>query len=301
MLPWWTSLSSKTSLAKNIIDWAPVYCDIGRLFDDVACCVRSLNHLTVTRIQAGLNVAILACLLCINQRLYKIATVNAVMITCSEKHRTVMIDLLICIGLPLIQMAASKYQPFTLNQLIYADVMQNTLFRDIATTYSRTLDQLFRSFWYRKHLFVLRIAFGNRLHISRLLWYISWPMIIPWSRCSFDTVLTIYMFYKCQSQSSQFWSSHRNLNRSRYFRLTRLLAATTATGSSSSSVLQTPHPMHPSPPSLHAMVTTIAAVTALHYPAAHQMYFAEQQQPQPVGPIPQPLTYKCEPSTQSCL
>jgi len=138
-------------LAKNIIDRAPVYCDIGRLFDDVARCVRSLNHLTVTRIQAGLNVAILACSLCINRRLYKVATVNAVMITRSEKRRTVMIDLLICIGLPLIQMATGKYRPFTLDQLVYADVMQNTLFRDIATTYSRTLDQSFRSFWYRKH------------------------------------------------------------------------------------------------------------------------------------------------------
>jgi len=65
-------------LAKNIIDRAPVYCDIGRLFDDVSHCVRSLNHLTVTRIQAGLNVAIPACSLCINQRLYKIATIKAV-------------------------------------------------------------------------------------------------------------------------------------------------------------------------------------------------------------------------------
>src|SRR5260221_6648088 len=71
-----------------------------------------------------------------------------------------------------------------------------------------------------------------------------------------------------------------------------LLAATTATGSSSS-MLQMPHPTHPSPPSLHATVTTIAAVAsphALHYPAAHQVYFAEQQQPQPVGPIPQAPT-----------
>jgi len=65
-------------LAKNIIDRAPVYCDIGRCFDDVVRCVCSLNHLTVTRIQAGLNVAILACSLCINRRLYKIATVKAV-------------------------------------------------------------------------------------------------------------------------------------------------------------------------------------------------------------------------------
>jgi Pheromone A receptor len=74
--------------------------------------VRSLNHLTVTRIQVGLNVAIPACSLCINRRLYKIATVKAVMITRSEKRRAVIIDLLIGIGLPLIQMAAGEYWPY---------------------------------------------------------------------------------------------------------------------------------------------------------------------------------------------
>jgi len=109
----------------NIIDRVPVYCDIGRLFDHVARCVGSLNHLTVTRIQAGLNAAIPACSLCINRRLYKIATSKAVTVTRSEKRRNVIIDLLICIGIPLLQMAAGEYRPFTPDQVVYADVMQN--------------------------------------------------------------------------------------------------------------------------------------------------------------------------------
>ena len=69
---------------------------------------------------------------------------------------------------------------------------------------------------------------------------------------------------------------------------------------SSSSALQTPHPTHPPPLLfLHATATATAAVAAPHTPhnpVARQMDFAEQQQPQPVSPIPQVLTYECKPS-----
>jgi hypothetical protein len=58
----------------------------------------------VARLQAGLNVAVPAASLCINRRLYKIATIKTVTVTPSEKRRTVMIDLLIGIGIPIIQM-----------------------------------------------------------------------------------------------------------------------------------------------------------------------------------------------------
>lgn len=68
------------------------------------------------------------------------------------------------------------------------------------------------------------MASGDRLRISRLLWCVSWPIITPWSCRSFDTVLTIYTFYKRESQFRQFMSSNRSLNRSRYFRLMALSA-----------------------------------------------------------------------------
>jgi len=69
-------------------------------------------------------------------------------------------------------------------------------------------------------------------------------------------------------------------------------------GGSSSSAVQTPHPAHPSPPSLHATATAaVSAPLPPHYPAARQMYFTEQQQPQPIGPIPQATAYEREPST----
>ena len=78
---------------------------------------RSLNYPTVVRIQAGLNVAIPAASLCINRRLYKIATAKAVMATPSENRRVVIIDLLIGIGIPILQMMTREYhQPFALHR-----------------------------------------------------------------------------------------------------------------------------------------------------------------------------------------
>src|SRR5712691_8590375 len=45
------------------------------------------------------------------------------------------------------------------------------------------------------------------------------------------------------------------------------------------------------------LTLTPTAPHAHHLLSAYQMYFAEQQQPQSVGPIPQAPTYKCELST----
>lgn len=63
----------------------------------------------MVRIQAALNVAIPACSLCINRRLYKIVTnVKTVEDTRSEKRRAVIIDLLIGLGIPILQMVARE-------------------------------------------------------------------------------------------------------------------------------------------------------------------------------------------------
>jgi pheromone a factor receptor len=96
---------------KNIINRAPIYCDIGKfpdaLFSESS---RSLTfrYPTVTRIQVALNTAVPACTLCINRRLYKIATANAMMTTRSEKRRAIVHDLLICGGLPILQVCARE-------------------------------------------------------------------------------------------------------------------------------------------------------------------------------------------------
>ena len=100
-----------------MINRAPIYSDIGMLsLYDIAY-RRSLNYTTVVRIQARLNVAIPAASLCINRRLYKIATAKVVMATRSDNRRAVIIDLLIGIGIPILQMIMREYhQLFTLHR-----------------------------------------------------------------------------------------------------------------------------------------------------------------------------------------
>ncbi|KAL4061959.1 pheromone A receptor-domain-containing protein [Scleroderma yunnanense] len=71
----------------NVINWAPVWCDIS------------------IRIMLGTSVAIPAASLCINRRLYKIARVHAVTITRAEKRRAILVDTLICVLFPLIFIA----------------------------------------------------------------------------------------------------------------------------------------------------------------------------------------------------
>jgi len=68
------------------------------------------------------------------------------------------------------------------------------------------------------------MACGGRLCIPQLLWCVFWSIFSPWSRGSFDTVPTIYKFYKFETQFNQFFSSNRNLNRGRYLRLMALSA-----------------------------------------------------------------------------
>jgi len=98
----------------NMIDKAPIYCDIGEFL----MCVPQViaNSSIVTRIQVALNVAIPASSLCINRRLYKIACVNAVIVTREEKRRAIISDLLIGIGIPILQILARECaNTFTLN------------------------------------------------------------------------------------------------------------------------------------------------------------------------------------------
>ena len=59
--------------------------------------------------QAAINVALPACSLCINRRLYKIATMKAVVFTTSEKRRAIIYDLLIGIGIPILRIVCRKF------------------------------------------------------------------------------------------------------------------------------------------------------------------------------------------------
>ncbi|OJT14432.1 Pheromone B alpha 3 receptor [Trametes pubescens] len=70
----------------DAIDRAPIWCDIS-------------SHIIV-----AVAVAIPASSLCINRRLYKIASVRAVRISKAEKRRAVLVDLAIGLGIPVAQL-----------------------------------------------------------------------------------------------------------------------------------------------------------------------------------------------------
>jgi pheromone a factor receptor len=75
----------------NAINWAPVWCDIS------------------SRLVIGLSVAIPAAALCITRRLYHITTCEQVMQTRSDKRRQIIQDLLIALGIPLLEMVICTY------------------------------------------------------------------------------------------------------------------------------------------------------------------------------------------------
>jgi len=70
----------------NVLNWAPVWCDIS------------------SRYIVAVSVAIPCASLCINRRLYLIASIQSVTTTKAEKHRAVMVDLAIGVGIPVLQM-----------------------------------------------------------------------------------------------------------------------------------------------------------------------------------------------------
>jgi len=89
----WTGLGCLNSFInsivwnKDVVNRSPVWCDIS------------------SRFMIGLSVAIPAASLCINRRLYFIATQLAVTKPKAEKRREVLVDLAIGVGIPVLQMA----------------------------------------------------------------------------------------------------------------------------------------------------------------------------------------------------
>ncbi|KAF7373125.1 Pheromone B alpha 1 receptor [Mycena sanguinolenta] len=77
----------------NVLDSAPTWCDLSTHF---------IN---------GFNLAIPACSLCINRRLYQIASVQTVLKTKAEKRRAILVDLAISLGLPVLQIPLRAF-PF---------------------------------------------------------------------------------------------------------------------------------------------------------------------------------------------
>ncbi|OCH87184.1 putative fungal pheromoneG-protein-coupled receptor [Obba rivulosa] len=150
----------------NAINWAPVWCDI------------------TSRWMLASGVGVCACSLIINRRLYKIASVNAVSTTRSEKRRMVITDLCIGLGIPILQV------------LLYWFIQGHRfdIYEGIGCFY----------------------AMPNTI----LSYFLSdtWPLVIGMVSFVY-CCLTLRAFYKRRKQFAEFISTNSNLTFHRYFRL----------------------------------------------------------------------------------
>ena len=106
----WAGLANLIYFINSIVwngrvgNYAPVWCDICESHKSSNGGQGIYTILAAAKYIIGLNVALPACCLCINRRLYHIATANAVTVTRAEKRRAVLVDLAICIGIPALSM-----------------------------------------------------------------------------------------------------------------------------------------------------------------------------------------------------
>ncbi|KAJ6617170.1 pheromone A receptor-domain-containing protein [Mycena sp. CBHHK59/15] len=156
----------------NIIDWSPTWCDISTHF---------LN---------GFNLAIPACSLCINRRLYQISSVRTVTRTRAEKRRSIMIDLSIGLGIPILQIPL---------QYIVQGHRYN-IFEDVG-------------------------CLGETYETPVAIVLFHLPPIIIGMISAVYCVLSIKAFYHSRAQFKELLSSNNNLNLNRYIRL-MMLAST---------------------------------------------------------------------------
>ncbi|KAJ7164082.1 pheromone A receptor-domain-containing protein [Mycena filopes] len=153
----------------NITDWSPVWCDIS------------------SRIIIAVSVGIPASSLCINRRLYNIATCQTVSMTKALKRRAVMIDLAIALGLPILQLP--------LQYIVQGH--RYDILEDIGC-YPYTY---------------------NTVPAYPLIFL--WPNVMNVISGTYS-ILTIRAFMKRRAQFNQFLSSNAALTTNRYFRLMAL-------------------------------------------------------------------------------
>ncbi|KIM66578.1 hypothetical protein SCLCIDRAFT_1211347 [Scleroderma citrinum Foug A] len=150
----------------NVTNWAPVWCDIS------------------TKFLIGASVGIPASSLCISRRLYSISRVSTVSITRADKRRTVIVDLCISVGLPVLIMA--------LHYIVQGhrfDILEDL---GCYPSIYNTLPAYFLVF--------------------------MWPVVIGCISFVYS-VLTLHAFYKRRLQFNEIMTSHHSLSPGRYIRL----------------------------------------------------------------------------------
>jgi pheromone a factor receptor len=145
------------------------------------------RHITAIRIQLALSIAIPACTLVINRRLYKIASIRTVMVTRGDKRREMLIDSLIGVGLPLLSVAL-----YYIHQGHRYDIYQEL--GCVAPVY---------------------------LTWASMCLLIIWPLVIGVISAVY-TGLVLWTFMKRRAQFNRLVESNPSLTMSRYWRLMAL-------------------------------------------------------------------------------
>ncbi|KAF9468427.1 pheromone receptor [Collybia nuda] len=168
----WTGLSCLNLFINSVvwnttaINYAPVWCDISAKFI------------------VGVAVAIPASSLCINRRLYHIASVRSVTITHAEKRRGIMVDLAIGLGIPIMEMIL-QYIPQGHRFNIFGEVG----------------------------------CFPFTYNTPVAVVIVMVPPIVIGLISAVYSILAIRAFNKSRSQFKELMSSNKNLNTNRYIRL----------------------------------------------------------------------------------
>ncbi|RDB18294.1 Pheromone B alpha 3 receptor [Hypsizygus marmoreus] len=188
-LPW--HLQSWNSGTCFYMMWASIAC-LNQFVNSVVWHGNALNTSPIwceisIRIIMGASVGLPAASLCINRRLYSIASVRAVNVTRAEKSRAILIDSLICVLFPILY-------------ITWQYVIQGHRFNVLED-----------------------IGCYPALYNTLLAYFLSgmWPILIGLISMVY-CILSLRCFVRQRIQFNQFLSANKSLTVSRYFRLMAL-------------------------------------------------------------------------------
>ncbi|TCD62967.1 a-factor receptor [Steccherinum ochraceum] len=189
----WTSVAC-LNLGINSIVWhsdainhAPIWCDIS------------------SRIIVAVAVAIPTASLCINRRLYKIATMQRLAIGRDERRRAVMVDLSLGMGIPLLQVVM---------QYIVSGTSRSSM------SLQRNSDVILTGHRFDIYEELGCYPFTYNTPVAFPLSYL-WPPVIGLVSAGY-CFLTLRAFWQRRAQFSEFLASKTSLRPNRYFRLMAL-------------------------------------------------------------------------------
>lgn len=221
----WTGLAclnqfiNSVAWNSDVINKAPVWCNICMCFTFFCCSLGVAHHSrAASQFMIASAVAIPAASLCINRRLYHIASVQSVTKSRAEKRRDVMIDLAIGLGIPALELVLrecyrrdsggsllTRHQTLSFNPILLLLLKRSAVSPSRSTPPRRTR--------------------STQAGLSSLVWY---PHLIPvrvletfydGALIPFFAVRTIRELAIRRAQFKEFLSTNKNLSSSRYFRL----------------------------------------------------------------------------------